>query len=178
MSLLKLYLLFFKIGLILIGGGYVVLPILKQELVKNRNLLSEDELVDYYAISQSLPGLIAINVSLFIGYKLKNKLGALVSVLGMITAPYFIIVLLATILAKVVESSLAKSILYGVEFGVIILIFSSFIEMWGKSIKNVYFFLLFCFYLALILRFNINPVIVIILSILIGLIFKSKIGEK
>ena len=79
MSLLKLYLLFFKIGLILIGGGYVVLPILKQELVKTRNLLSEDELVDYYAISQSLPGLIAINVSLFIGYKLKNKLGAFIS---------------------------------------------------------------------------------------------------
>jgi len=178
MSLFNLYLLFVRIGMILIGGGYVVLPILKHELVEKRNLISEDELVDYYAVSQSLPGLIAINISLFIGYKLKNKLGALVSVLGLITAPYFIIVLLATILANVVDSALVKSILYGVEFGVIILILASFIEMWGKSIKNIYFFLLFCLYLALISVFDISPVIVIILSVFIGLISKNKVGNE
>ena len=66
-SLLKLYLIFLKIGAILLGGGYVILPILMNEFVEKRNLVSKDELVDYFALSQSLPGIIAANISMFVG---------------------------------------------------------------------------------------------------------------
>ena len=66
----EIYKVFVKIGMILIGGGYVILPILKDEIIKSKNWITEDELVDYYAISQSLPGLIAANISISdISYK-------------------------------------------------------------------------------------------------------------
>ena len=70
-SIFKLFLLFTKVGAILLGGGYVILPILMNEFVEKRNLIKHDDLIDYFALSQSLPGIIAANISMFIGYKLR-----------------------------------------------------------------------------------------------------------
>ena len=75
MSLFKLFLIFVKIGAILLGGGYVILPIMTSEFVDKRNLVSHDDLINYFALAQSLPGIIAANISMFIGYKLKGKWG-------------------------------------------------------------------------------------------------------
>lgn len=71
MSLFKLFLIFVKIGAILLGGGYVILPIMTSEFVDKRNLVSHDDLINYFALAQSLPGIIAANISMFIGYKLR-----------------------------------------------------------------------------------------------------------
>ena len=82
MSLLRLFLLFVKIGAILLGGGYVILPVMKAEFVEKNKLISEDDLIDYFAISQSLPGIIAANISIFVGYKLRRTIGAIIAVIG------------------------------------------------------------------------------------------------
>ena len=74
-SLVNIFLTFLKVGIILLGGGYVILPILQSEIVEKKNWLTSEELIDYYAISQSLPGLIAINISIFVGYKVRGKFG-------------------------------------------------------------------------------------------------------
>lgn len=177
----EIYKVFVKIGIILIGGGYVILPILKDEIIKSRNWITEDELVDYYAISQSLPGLIAANISIFIGYKLRGKLGAIMATLGMITAPFLCIIAIASIVSKISQMPTIKSILWGVGFGVIILIISSVKEMWGKSITDKFSFGMFCLFLIAILKWNIAPAPIIISAMIIGIAYqfvKLKIGEN
>ncbi len=82
MSLFKLFLIFVKIGAILLGGGYVILPIMTSEFVEKKNLITHDDMIDYFALSQSLPGIIAANISMFIGYKLRGKWGAITAMIG------------------------------------------------------------------------------------------------
>ena len=72
LSLINLYFIFVRIGAILIGGGYVILPIVKNEFVDRRELIEKDDLVNFFTLSQSLPGIIAANISMFIGYKLRG----------------------------------------------------------------------------------------------------------
>ena len=69
-TLLNIFKAFFKIGLILLGGGYVIIPIMKTELVEKRNWIDEEELFNFYSVSQCLPGIIAVNMSILVGYKL------------------------------------------------------------------------------------------------------------
>lgn len=179
--LLDIYMVFVKIGIILIGGGYVILPILKDEIIEKRNWITENELIDYYAISQSLPGLIAANISNFVGYKLKGKLGAIAATFGIITAPFLCIIAISSLIAQINQIEAIKSILWGVEFGVIILIISSVKEMWGKSITDKFSFLMFCLFLLAILKYNVTPVPIILSSIIIGITYKclhSKFGAK
>jgi chromate transport protein ChrA len=97
-TLLNLYLIFVKIGAILLGGGYVILPIVTSEFAEKRDLVTAEEIVDFFAISQSLPGIIAANISMFIGYKLRGKLGALLAMFGVITVPFLCIISLASLL--------------------------------------------------------------------------------
>lgn len=171
-SLWEIYKVFVRIGVILIGGGYVILPILKEDVVEKKNWITENELVDYYAISQSLPGLIAANISIFVGYKIKGKLGALAAILGIITSPFICITGIASIISQISEISIIKSILWGVNFGVIILIISSVKEMWGKSITDKFTLFMFFAFLVAILKFNITPTPIIISAILIGILYK------
>lgn len=87
-----LFLTFFKIGAFTIGGGYAMLPLIQREVV-GRGWMKDDDFMDLFAVTQSLPGAFAINISIFIGYKLKKTMGAIVCMLGS-TLPSFIIVLL------------------------------------------------------------------------------------
>ena len=177
-SLWDIYKVFTKIGAILIGGGYVILPILKEEVVENNNWITDNELVDYYAISQSLPGIIAANISIFVGYKLRGKWGALVSTIGIITAPFICIACISSIISQVINFPITKSILWGVEFGVIILIISSVQELWSKAIPDKFSFFIFFVYLLSILKFKIPPTPIILSSIVIGIAFNYIISKR
>ena len=67
-TLYQIFKTFFKVGTLLLGGGYVILPILQSELIEKRNWIDDDELCEYYALSQSIPGLIAANLSIYVGF--------------------------------------------------------------------------------------------------------------
>ena len=140
-SLLKLYFIFVKIGAILLGGGYVILPILLSEFSEKRSLVSKDEIIDYFALSQSLPGIIAANISMFVGYKLAGKTGSLLGMLGIITVPFFVIIALASILGLFVENTYIQSILWGVGIAVIALILLTIREIWQNSKRDLFFYL-------------------------------------
>lgn len=172
-SLWEIYKAFVKIGAILIGGGYVILPILKEDVVEKRNWITENELVDYYAISQSLPGLIAANIAIFVGYKIRGKFGALAAILGMITSPFICITAIASVISQISEISIVKSLLWGAGFGVIMLIVSSVKEMWEKSIVDKFALFLFFVFLVLILKCNLSPTPIIISSMVIGILYKK-----
>ena len=177
-SLLKLYLIFLKIGAILLGGGYVILPILMNEFVEKRNLVSKDELVDYFALSQSLPGIIAANISMFVGYKLKGKLGAFIAMLGVVSIPFLIIVSLASVLGLLVENTYLNSALWGVGIAVIALIMLTTREMWQNANRNGFFYVIFFLALLALLVFEFSPIKTILLFTFLGVLYKRLVTPK
>ena len=172
MSLFKLFLIYVKIGAILLGGGYVILPIMTNEFVDKRNLISHDDLIDYFALAQSLPGIIAANMSMFIGYKLRGKWGALVAMIGVTFIPFWTIVLLASVLGALTQNSYVVGALWGVGISVIALIMLTVREMWNKSTKNIFFYTIFFLTLISLLIFKLSPIQSILLFTLIGVGFK------
>ncbi len=168
---------FFKIGAILLGGGYVIIPIMRQELVEKRGWLSDEEVFDYYSVSQCLPGIIAVNMSILVGYKLRKTKGMLASVLGMSFSPFVSIVIVACFLSRVMNIPFIDCFLSGVNLSVIILIYLTFKEMWQKSIVDIFSFFWFIFILSLAV-FKVNPAILIIVSVILGLVIQKAKGEK
>ncbi len=173
MSLLKLFLIFCKIGAILLGGGYVILPIMTSEFVDKRNLVSHDDIIDYFALAQSLPGIIAANMSMFIGYKLRGKWGAIIAMLGVTFVPFWCIVLLASVISTLINNPYIQGALWGVGVSVIALILLTVREMWQKSKKEMFFYTIFIMTLLTLLILKLSPIQTILLYTLIGVGYKK-----
>ena len=171
-SLWEIFKIFFIIGIQLLGGGYVILPILMSEFVEKRNLVEQDELVDYFALSQSLPGIIAANISMFVGYKLRGKLGAITAMFGVVFVPFFTIVLLASALSTLTENSYVQGALWGVGVAVIALIMLTVREMWQKSNRDKFFYFIFILALGALVFFELSPIRTILIFSLLGVIYK------
>ena len=172
-KLIEIFLVFFKMGALLLGGGYVILPLIQSELVEKRKWLDNEDLINYYAISQCLPGLIAANVSIFTGYKLRGKYGAISAILGLSASPFITIILIASVLNKIMHFSIINSIFWGVGIGVIVLIILSLKEMWAKSIVDKFTFFLFLLILCMTIFLKTSPIISILTAIAIGIIYKK-----
>ena len=172
-SLFKLFLIFTKIGAILLGGGYVILPIMTSEFVDKRELVSHDEVIDYFALAQSLPGIIAANMSMFIGYKLRGKWGAVTAMLGVTFIPFWCIVLLASVIGSLTENSYVQGALWGVGTSVIALIVLTVREMWQKSNRDTFFYVIFVLTLLTLLIFKLSPIQTILLFSIIGVLYKK-----
>lgn len=172
-SFLNIFLVFLKIGCLLLGGGYVIVPLLQSELVDKRGWITKEELIDFYALGQCVPGLIAANTSIFIGYKLRGKTGALIALLGLTIPPFLTIILLASILTELAKSTFMNNIFWGVNIAIIILIFLTVKEVWNTSIVDK--FTLFIFILIFLLSLcGTSPVILIILSAIFGIIWEKR----
>lgn len=167
-TLYQIFKIFFKIGTLLLGGGYVILPLLQAELVDKRNWISDDELCEYYALGQSIPGIIAANVSIFVGYKLRGILGAISAIIGIVLPAFVAIIILARIMTEITGLGFIQNIFWGVSVGVMMLIFLSVKEIWRKSVIDN--FSCFIFFLAFILSacFDISPAIIVLGAIFIG----------
>jgi len=179
MKLLEIYLIFLKIGMILLGGGYVIFPILKSELVENKKWITLDELTEFFALSQSLPGIIAVNMSLFVGNKYKGFVGSIFALLGVVTAPFISIILIANILNIFINSKSLQGILLGVSIGIIVLLINSVRDIWSKSIIDKFTFLIFILVLCVSFKFNkISPSYIVMGALLLGLIRGYVISRK
>ena len=172
MSLFKLFFIYVKIGAILLGGGYVILPILQHEFVDKLKVIEDDELINYYTLAQSMPGIVAANVSMFIGYELRGSIGAISAMLGIIFVPFWSIVLLAVILDKLVSYIYVQALFWGVGIAVIALIILTVREMWQKSNKDLFFHTIFLLTLIGLLIFKLSPINTIIIFSIIGIIAK------
>lgn len=177
-SLFKLFLIFAKIGAILLGGGYVILPILINEFVEKRKIVEHEDLINYFAISQSLPGIIAANISMFVGYKLRGNLGALIAMFGIIFVPFICIVLLASILSSLTSNTFVQGIFWGVSIAVIALIMLTVREMWQKSKRDLFFYTIFCTALLTLLLTELSPIKTILIFTTVGVLIKSTIRPK
>ncbi|MDA3835916.1 MAG: chromate transporter [Spirochaetales bacterium] len=119
---LDLYWIFFRIGAFTIGGGYAMLPIIEKEFVSKKKWISEEEMVDIIAIVQSLPGVIAFNTSMFIGFRSAGLLGAVLAALGMLTPSLLIISCFAYLYVSVNTNSFVQAAFHGIRSGVTALI--------------------------------------------------------
>lgn len=171
-TLWNIYKTFFKVGTLLLGGGYVILPLLQSELVEKKNWISSDEVAEYYALSQSIPGLIAANISIFTGYKLAGIKGAITAVSGIITPAFLSIIILAKVLEEIIKYDFVKGIFWGVGIGVIVLLYLAVKEIWNKSIVDKYSFFIFLTVFIASFVFKISPAILIILAIISGIILQ------
>ena len=115
---LDLFLVFARIGAFTFGGGYAMLPLIHREVADVRKWASDEEIVDIFAIAQALPGIIAINTAIYIGYKTKGVRGAVASTLGVILPSFVIIFSLVWVLVAIKDSAIVKKAFLGVRAGV------------------------------------------------------------
>jgi len=172
-ELLQIYLKFFKIGAVTFGGGYAMLPILRREIVDKEKWHSEEEIMDFYALGQSMPGIIAVNVGGFIGYKRKKEAGAVAAALGVVSPCLVIITIIAACLANFQDNVYVRHALSAVSVCVCALIADSVMSMWKKGVKDVFGLVLFAVMLAAMTFTKANPVLLVILSAISGILCKS-----
>ncbi len=161
-SLIDIFKLFFMIGCQLIGGGYVIIPLLKKAVVENKKWLTTEELVKYISLSKCLPGLIAINVSLFIGHKLKGLSGAIVATIAVILSPIAAILLIIKLFGVIIDNPMVQDSFWGIRAGILVLIFLAVQELYKNTHKDKKFYWTYFTILTLVLFSKFSPVFVII----------------
>nr|WP_325211252.1 chromate transporter [uncultured Oscillibacter sp.] len=168
-SLLELYLIFFRMGAVTFGGGYTMLPILRREITQKRNWMDEEAIMDYYALSQGLPGIIAVNVSVFIGYRRRRVYGAVAAALGIVSPCVVIITVIAACLSNFQDNVQVQHALAGISVCVGALILDAVLSMWKKGVKDVFGAVLCFAILSLSLFTRLSPVLLVVGSALLGI---------
>lgn len=167
-KLWKMFLVFFRIGAFTIGGGYAMLPLIEKEVVDNNNWVSEEEIVDVFAISQSVPGVIAINSSIFIGYKVSGYIGAIVAALGVILPSFFIILIIAYLLFNIQNNVYLEKAFTGVRAGVTAMILLSVIKLAKSAVKDKLGLILAIAAFITIVVFDIHAILAIATGGIVG----------
>ena len=178
-KLIDIFLLFLNVGYKIFGGGVVIIPLLEAEAVKKKNWLTMEELVEYYSISQVIPGINIANVSMFIGHKLRGKAGAVVAGFGIILVPFLLITSIAVALDIIAQNTFVKSALWGISIGTVIVILTTVQSIWKHSIVNKFSFILFILIFAVSLN-NFSPALIVFFALILGTIkgFLMKTKEK
>ncbi len=173
----ELFSIFFKIGLCTFGGGIAMLPILERELVEKKKWVESNELLDYFAIGQSTPGIIAVNVATFVGYKRARVLGGCVATFGMVCPSLIIITIIALFISNFADILWVQKALVGINVAVAAILTSAVFSFSKKSVKNLFGFALLLISFILIFVFNVGTIWIIIGSALIGVVLAGFKGE-
>lgn len=175
---LELFLTFAKVGVMTFGGGYAMLPILQREVVDNKKWATEEEIMDYFAIGQCTPGIIAVNTATFIGQKYKGVLGGIVATLGVAFPSLIIISLLAGIIEAFSQFEPVQHAFGGVRICVCILIINAVSKLYKKAIVDR----LTLFILLLVTLGSyftpLSPAIFVVIAAIIGICVKKLEGGK
>ncbi|WP_394884811.1 chromate transporter [Clostridium butyricum] len=168
--LMDMFITFFKIGAFTLGGGYAMLPIIQKEVVEKKKWIGETEFLDMVAISQSAPGPLAVNISAFVGQKMKGLVGLITSTLGAILPSFIIIILVASVFLGIENSPVVQRVFQGIRPAVVALIAVPVISM-GKTAKvNKKNFIIPLLAAVLVAVFKITPIYVILGAAAIGII--------
>ena len=176
-ELLLYYLTWCKIGLLTFGGGYAILPMIDKEIVQKRHWVENDEVMDYFAISQSLPGIIAVNTAVFIGYKKAGVKGAVASALGVISPSIVLITLVATLLSGFQEIPAVSHALSGIRIGVCVLMATTIVQLGKNAVRSVAGAVICLAAFALSYFARLNIALLVVLSAVSGIVI-SAVSEK
>ena len=176
-ELLQLYWAFFRIGGLTFGGGLTMLPMLKYELVEKKEWVSEEQLLDCYAIGQCTPGIIAVNTATYVGYLRKGVMGGIFSTLGMVSPSLVIITMIALCLRSFMDNVWLQHALMGVRGVVCALMLNTVISLAKKSLVSPACYAICVAAFALALFSGMPTVIIVIIAGLCGGLIK-KMGGK
>ncbi len=176
--LFDMFLTFAKVGVMTFGGGYAMLPILQREIVDNKGWATEEELMDYFAIGQCTPGIIAVNTATFIGHKYRGMLGGIVATLGVVFPSLVIISLLAGVIEAFSHLTWVQNAFGGIRVCVCILIINATVKLAKKAIVNIPTLIIF---LAIALGSfftDLSPIIFVVVAAIAGIVLKALGGKE
>lgn len=169
-SLGQLFWSFFKIGALTFGGGLTMLPMLERELVDKRNWVTEEELLDCYAIGQCTPGIIAVNTATFVGYKREKVAGGIIATLGMVCPSILIITVVALFLRNFMDNVWFGHAVMGIRGVVCALLVNTVINLGKKSLKSIFAWIVCAVVFVLAFFTKLPTVIIVILAAVSGIV--------
>lgn len=173
----ELFLTFAKIGVMTFGGGMAMLPILEREIVQSKQWATEEELVDYYAIGQCTPGIIAVNTATFIGQKKRGALGGIVATLGVVFPSLVIITVLAGLITNFSHLAWVQNAFAGIQVCVCVLIFNAVVKLLQKSVVDKRTAVIFVLVMAGSMLLSVSPVWFVLIAALSGIVLKNLEGR-
>lgn len=177
-ELISLFLTFAKVGVMTFGGGYAMLPILQREVSEKKQWATDEELMDYFAIGQCTPGVIAVNTATFIGQKRKGILGGIVATLGVVFPSIVIISLLAGVIEAFSHLSWVQRAFGGVRICVCVLIINAVVKLFKKAVVDAKTLIIFLAVTLGSVFTNISPVIFVVIAALLGIGLKMLEGRR
>lgn len=177
MLYLELFKTFFIIGGFTIGGGVAMIPIIENEVVGKKKWLDNDEFMEALAVAQGLPGVLAVNISVYIGLKIKGVKGAIACVLGAVLPSFLIIVVVAHFYSHLEDFTIVESIFKGAVPAVAAVIAASVYTLGKKSNFKYYHFIMAIIIALIVELYNVSPIL-LLLIFGIGYIFYSKLMPK
>ncbi|MDO4280057.1 MAG: chromate transporter [Peptococcaceae bacterium] len=180
-ELWQMFALFARIGGLTFGGGYAMLPILQREIVEKRGWATEEELMDYYAVGQCTPGIIAVNTATFIGNKRRGTIGGIVATLGVVFPSLVIITIIAAFIQNFAHLAWVQNAFAGIQVCVCVLIFRTVVKMARSAVIDGPTLAIFVAVLVGSVVFSLTPILFVIvcgaLGVAIQVLLKKEGGE-
>ena len=172
-SLGTLFWTFAKMGVMTFGGGYAMLPILQREVVENKHWATEEEIIDYYAIGQCTPGIIAVNTATFIGQKKRGAAGGIMATLGVVFPSLVIISILASLVTNFSHLTWVQNAFAGIQVCVCVLIFNAVMKLLKKSVVDKRTAVIFILVMLGSVFSGVSPIWFVIISAFAGILLKN-----
>lgn len=167
---LELFLVFLKIGAFTFGGGYAMIPLIQREMVDNKKWISEKDILDIVAISESTPGPIAVNAATFVGYHVAGAAGAAAATFGVVLPAFCIIACLATILPKLERLRAVQYAFWGIRVGVLALLLRALLTMYHSCKKTMFAVCIMFAAFACVAMLQMNTIVVLIGCAVAGIV--------
>ena len=172
-----LFLTFARIGGLTFGGGYAMLPMLQREVVEKRGWATEEELMNYYAIGQCTPGIIAVNTATFVGQKTAGIIGGIIATLGVAFPSLVIICIITAFIQNFAELAVVQNAFAGIRVCVCVLIFNAVLKLWKKSVVDKATAVICILILLDSILTDLSPILFVIVAGVLGVILKNKGGQ-
>ena len=176
--ILTLFLTFFKIGLFTFGGGYAMIPFIQREIVEKHGWITDDDILDIFAIAESTPGPIAINSATFVGWRVAGFLGAACATFGVVLPSFVIILLISFLLTNFADIAAVQYAFMGIRAGVLALLVKALWTMYKKNPKSPIGYAIMAAAFVLVAFFNVPVLAVIIGCAAVGLISALLLARK
>lgn len=177
---IEMFIAFFKVGLFTFGGGYAMIPIARRQIIENKGWITEEELMDYYGISQVSMGIIAINTSALMGYRIDKEKGALIAAVASALPSIIIITVIAAVFEDLFDYPVVVNMFKAIRIVVSALIVHTTYKLMKIGIIDLFGWILFAVSFLGVVLFNVNPILLVVPSAILGFFFypKNKAGKE
>ena len=176
-ELFDLFRAFFTIGALTFGGGYAMLPMLEREIVSKHKWATSEELLNYFAIGQCTPGVIAVNTATFVGHKIRGVIGGIVATLGVVAPSIVIITIIALVLQNFMDIAWVQHAFAGIRVAVCALITASVVKLFKSNVKKGWHIALAVIAFVVVALLKLSPVYVVVACAVLSFIFGKKVQK-